>query len=38
MPVEQLTFTIEKSASGAGGNIAMTWATTRAAAPFVVVK
>jgi hypothetical protein len=38
MPVEQLTFTIEKSATGAGGNIAMTWATTRVAAPFVVVK
>jgi len=37
-PVEQLTFTIEKSATGAGGNIAMTWATTRVAAPFVVVK
>ena len=37
-PVEQLTFTIGKSATGPGGDIAMTWATTRVAAPFVVVK
>ena len=37
-PVEQLTFAIEKSATGPGGNIAMTWDTTRVAAPFVVVR
>jgi hypothetical protein len=36
-PVEQLTFMIENSATGQGGNIAMTWATTRVAAPFVVL-
>jgi hypothetical protein len=38
MPVEQLTFTIEKRTTGPGGDITMTWATTRVAAPFVVVK
>ena len=37
-PVEQLTFTIEKNPSDAGGVIAMTWETTRVAAPFTVVR
>jgi len=35
-PIEQLTFAIEKNGAGTGGDIAMTWATTRVIAPFVV--
>ena len=34
--VEQLTFSIEKNASGPGGRIAMAWATTEASVPFTV--
>ncbi len=34
--VEQLTFTVEQSAGGAGGRIAMSWATTRVSVPFTV--
>jgi hypothetical protein len=36
-PVEQLTFAIEKNASGSGGVIAMAWENTRVSAPFIVV-
>jgi Protein of unknown function (DUF2911) len=35
-PVEQLTFAIEPSSSGAGGRIVMSWATTEVSAPFMV--
>jgi hypothetical protein len=35
-PVEQLTFAIEPSASGAGGRIVMSWATTEVSVPFMV--
>ncbi len=35
-PVEQLTFSIDKNPAAAGGRIVMTWATTEAAASFVV--
>ena len=38
MPVEQLTFSIVKSPTGAGGSIAMTWETTEVSAPFTVVQ
>jgi hypothetical protein len=34
--VEQLTFAIEQSSSGAGGRIVMSWATTEVSAPFMV--
>ena len=37
-PVEQLTFSIEKNPSGAGGVVAMSWETTRVVAPFTVVR
>ena len=37
-PVEQLTFSIEKNPSGAGGVIAMSWETTRVVAPFTVAR
>jgi hypothetical protein len=35
-PVEQLTFAIEPNASGPGGRLVMTWATTEASVPFLV--
>jgi hypothetical protein len=35
-PVEQLTFAIEQSSSGAGGRIVMSWATTEVSVPFMV--
>ena len=35
-PVEQLTFAIERNASGPGGRIVMTWATTEVSVPFLV--
>ena len=34
--VEQLTFTIEPTKPGAGGRIAMAWATTKVSVPFTV--
>jgi hypothetical protein len=34
--VEQLTFTIEPTKPGAGGRIAMSWATTKVSVPFTV--
>jgi hypothetical protein len=34
--VEQLTFSIEKNASGPGGRIVMAWATTEVGVPFTV--
>ena len=34
--VEQLTFTIEPTRPGAGGRIAMAWATTKVSVPFTV--
>jgi hypothetical protein len=34
--VEQLTFTIEPTTPGAGGRIAMSWATTKVSVPFAV--
>ena len=34
--VEQLTFEIEKNASGRGGAIVMRWETTEVRAPFTV--
>ena len=34
--VEQLTFTIERTKPGAGGRIAMSWATTKVSVPFTV--
>ena len=37
-PVEQLTFSIEGNAPGAGGTIVMTWETTRVSVPFSVVQ
>ena len=38
LPVERLTFAIEKNASGRGGTIAMTWETTSVSAGFTVVQ
>jgi hypothetical protein len=35
-PVEQLTFFIEKGASGSGGSILIRWETTEVSVPFVV--
>jgi hypothetical protein len=35
-PVEQLTFSLERSPSGTGGVLAMEWETTRVFAPFTV--
>ena len=36
LPVEQLTFAIEPNASGPGGRIVMSWATTEVSMPFMV--
>lgn len=35
-PVEQLTFVIDRNASGAGGEIRMRWETTEVSTPFTV--
>lgn len=37
-PIEQLTFSVDRNASGPGGAIVMRWAKTKVSAPFTVAR